>query len=243
MMRKVCIFTIVFVLLASSLIMAVPVQAEVPKPSVPEMTITLVDGAVQVMIKNQPYNTYNDSEDHVITLYYHIRMKDHYKDNWQYTTYPVPVQYRLPEYFPASKSEYTIMDIPYIGNNIGFHGKEFGSISGEVDFEVEALMGYSTAVNVNSAAMGSPDDYVYFFTGESSGWSDSQTITIASPQYTPTAPPTASLTSAPSLLTGFLVSLDWEAVAIVLLVVAVVVLAVGLGVVWRRLASLRNTPA
>jgi hypothetical protein len=242
MMRKVCSFTIVFVLLASSLIIAATVQAEVPKPSIPEMTITLVEDAVQLTIKNQPYHTYNDSEDHVITLYYHIRMKDHYEDFWQYTTYPIPVSYRLPDYFPASKSEFTTMDIPYTEHSIGFDGRNFRYPSGQVDFEVEAFMGYSTVIGIDGS-MSDPDDYFYFFKGEASGWSDTQTITIASPQYTPTPQPTAPPTPTPKWLTGFLEGINWETAAIALLIVAVLILAVGLGVVWRRLASFKNPNA
>lgn len=157
-------------LVASSVLWIGSASAQsISKPSVPELTLTLVDGAVHVTIKND-HVSYNDSDDHVITLYYHIQMKYHYETNWHYTTYPVG-EYRAPDCFSASKLGYTTMDIPYSGNIIGFSGKEFTSPSGKVDFEVEALGGFSTMVMVNPVPFADyPDDYGYTFNGELSGW-------------------------------------------------------------------------
>jgi hypothetical protein len=238
-MSRTITIALIIILAASSMLWVASVSAQsIPKPSVSELTLTFIDGYVQVTIKNQPYTSYNDSDDHMITLYYHIRMKDHYETNWHYTIYPVPLEYRLPEYFPASRADYTTMNIPYSGNIIGFSGREFTSPSGKVDFEVEALMGYSTVVMVNPVPFsGRPDDYAYSFNGELSGWSNPQTIEIANPQSTPTHPPTLSPAPTAPLdtLASLLLGLAWEKIAIIALVVAVAVLTVGFMAIWRRM--------
>lgn len=233
-MSRTLALTLIAVLTVSSVLWMESASAQsTPKPSIPELTLTLVDGAVRVTIKNQPYVSYNDSEGRTFGLFYHLRMKDSAEDNWHYFTYPVG-GYRAPDFFPTSGSDYTTMDIPYSGNSLGFNWVDFTISSGKADFEVEALGGNSTLVSMSEFSFqGSFDDYGYIFQGELSGWSDSQTIQFAYPQVTPTPVPTASPTPAApvDILTGF----DWEKVAVIGLVAVVAVLAVAVAMLWRRL--------
>jgi hypothetical protein len=279
---KVCSIVILLALVASSLIIA-PILA-VTKPAIPEITVTYTDnsydvpsstsvdsfsgeitqhpgyhvhnGSVQISIKNQQYNSYYDSNGHLIKLYYHIRMKDHAATEWHYTDDPTT------KYFSAHDTEYTSWYYPVTNNRIGYTWDGITTQSGMADFEVEAFIGYSTKVitNPNDIVL-RPDDYHYDFTGEISGWSSTQTITIGSSitQSTPTASPnqptlnpttTVSPTQTPTVTTipqdsqqpqtDLLAGLNWEKVAIVGLTVAVAVLAVGMVVMWRKMAGTKS---
>jgi hypothetical protein len=233
-MSRIVALALITVLVISGMLWVGSVSAQsTPKPSIPELSLTLVDGAVRVTIKNQPYVSYNDSEGHVFGLFYHLRMRDSAENNWHFFTYPVG-GYRAPDYFPASDSEYTTMDIPYFGNSLGFNWVDFTISSGKADFEVEALGGNSSLVNMSELSFqGSIDDYGYIFHGELSGWSDSQTIQFAYPQVTPTPLPTVSPTQVAPV--DILTSFGWEKVAVIGLVAAVAILAVAVAMLWRRL--------
>jgi hypothetical protein len=116
---------------------------------------------------------------------------------------------------------------------------------GELDFQVDAVVGH----NSQDWYIQHPFTPTYggFFEPAvaydvDSGWSSTQTVTIgenagaltptesASPSHSPTATPAQPQA-------GFLFGLDWEPTAVVVLVVVVACLAVGLVVLWRRVAA------
>jgi hypothetical protein len=116
---------------------------------------------------------------------------------------------------------------------------------GELDFQVDAVVGH----NSQDWYIQHPFTLTYggFFEPAvaydvDSGWSSTQTVTIgenagaltptesASPSHSPTATPAQPQA-------GFLFGLDWEPTAVVVLVVVVACLAVGLVVLWRRVAA------
>jgi hypothetical protein len=136
---------------------------------------------------------------------------------------------------PSDESENTVVAYGLAGNGGDTaykynHRLDNASIGGEVDFSVQAIIGYST--RFDESFSGPPiglepgESYHYYiFTGQCSELSNTQTVRIGE-----TLAP-----NLPNTQTGVLLGLDLEAMAIVGLVLTVVVLAAGLALVWRRL--------
>ena len=178
------------VLAVSSLIMVSPAFAQsIPKPSVPEFTlkfvahpydvpptygidpytgknVTITEGyhvlnkTIEVTVRNQPFNTYS--------LYYNVSMKGHYENDWTY--FP-----NGDKCYPASNSDYTVITISEYYSRPAGVGEVTDPI--QIDFRVEALIGYYTRIY---------GDYVFpigqtyhdVFNGETSSWSNTQTLTL-----------------------------------------------------------------
>ena len=133
---------------------------------------------VWVDIQNQPFVPYNNSNGQLIQLFYDVRWKGHSDASW--------------ESIPAGIWFTQLSDSPRTGVIIGFKGYKGSEgymalldyVPGsQLNFQVKASIGYYTADNV--------------FIGETSGWSNTQTLTIGESQ-TPTPSPTATPTSTPS---------------------------------------------
>lgn len=173
-------------------------SATVPKPSVPEFTVALVDAsydvpttysidpytgkqvahggyhvarrAIEVKIKNQLFTPFTDSDGHEIKFYYNIRIKGHYEE-WG----SVAVIYNYGQMPRQSNSEYTV--ISYNSSSTGRYSFDLTSVSrtlevspnGEVDFQVKALVGHPSEGNIY---------FPTIFSGEESDWSATQTVTI-----------------------------------------------------------------
>jgi hypothetical protein len=197
-MRKSYALTLIVILAISSLVVFKPSFAAIPKPSVPEFTVRLVDNSydvpttysidpytgqslmhpgyrvenktIEITITNQPYVPYTDSNG-TATFYYNIRMKGHFEDEWG--------QLYSPDagFIKRSNSAYTVVsytigehaDRPIIRNIPG----------GQVDFQVQALIGF-THRGYDPNATNQLDMFPWVFDGETSDWSNTQTITIAS---------------------------------------------------------------
>jgi hypothetical protein len=196
------------------------------KPSVPEFTVTLVahpydvpptttttidqytgkeivtttpgyhveNKSIEITIKNQPFNPYTDAEGHLINLYYNVRFKGHFGQNsdWK-ELYPYEAirngesgtYHQNP---PQSSSEHTVISFP----------AEFPD-DAVVDFQVQTMEGFYT----EWAPFTAIPIIAWRFTGESSDWSNTQTLTIGenqtpvpSPEITPM--PTASPAATPT---------------------------------------------
>jgi hypothetical protein len=204
---------LIVILIVSSLIVvkAVPALGSIPKPSVPEFTLKLADHsydvpttysidpytgenvthpgyhvkltALEMTIKNQPFVPYYDAESGWnISFYYNIRIKGYYSGDWIEL-------YRPSDGYPTqSDSEYTVISLGTLGNGLSLvtNAKMIDVPSGgKVDFQVEAMIGYVHRVIEGAWAP-------WHFTGETSGWSNTQTITI--PTFTP-SPSSPSPTS------------------------------------------------
>ena len=163
-----------------------------PKPSVPEFTVELVDRSydvpttystdpytgetrthggyrvenrtIDITIKNQPFTSYRNENDSLVGLYYNIRVKGHFEQEWREL-------YSSPNHLYRSDSEYTVKS--YV---LGKSDQWDFPPGGQVDFQVEALLGYNTKISEGWTYMG--ESYHLIFTGESSGWSDTQTLAI-----------------------------------------------------------------
>jgi len=172
------------------------------KPSVPEVTVTfeahpydvpptysidrytgenvmtqagyhVENESVVVTIKNQRFTPYTDTEaGKSITLFYAIRAKGHFEQSWMDLGDVVP-----------SDSEYTTSSYAY-GGSEGPEILRYVPTGGKVDFQVEARIGYYTDDMENCRRI---------FTGETSGWSNTQTLTFGESQ-TPTPSPATTPT-------------------------------------------------
>jgi hypothetical protein len=122
------------------------------------------NGTIEVIIKNQEFTPYPIDSQHTISLFYYVSYKGHYAEDWDY--YPPSTYGR--EYsaifIRQSTSDYTVV--------------QFRAPSeGEMDFRVQAQIGYYTSTTEFIAVPGAPFT-TYTFNGEVSGWSSTQTITI-----------------------------------------------------------------
>jgi hypothetical protein len=197
-MNKLAFLLLILIMAMSSLALVEPVNA-FPKPSVPEFTVEVIDssydvppvystdpytgkttmtregyralnGTIELAIKNQPFTSYKGSNGSTIDLYYRIRSKGHFSDNWYY--YP-NFDYGNPSYMESSDSDFTIHSISY-GENYWYTDISAG---GQLDFQVEAFVGYHTTYIETDPIFHRPYSY-WVFTGETSGWSETQTVTV-----------------------------------------------------------------
>jgi hypothetical protein len=137
---------------------------------------TEIEKWVRIVISNQPFIPYNDTNGNYIQLFYDARWKGHLDATW--------------ESIPDGIWFTQLSDSPRTGISIGFKGYKGGAdlilldpTKSQIDFQVKASIGYYTADNV--------------FIGETSGWSNTQTLTIGESQTT-TPSPAAMPTSTPS---------------------------------------------
>ena len=271
-MGKCIVLLIILIFILSGLFVVKPSFAQTTKPAVPEFTLKFVEypydvaptttidpytgnttttqagyhvenSSIQLIIKNQPFSPYKGSNDNYVLFSYNISIKGHYSNDWKY--YP-DAYWKIP--LVASKSDYTVISFGLTYNESDPYTYRWDvPDGGQVDFCVEALIGY---YNETVALYPIPGGEFHFFNfiGESSGWSDIQTLNISdgsiitSPRTTsssspiPTALPSPSPTATPeqaSTQSGVLFGFNWEQIAIILLGVVVVVLALTL-VLSRR---------
>ncbi len=209
-------------------------NAQTPsKPSVPEFTIKYVDHSyditpiygidqytgetiitkqgehvdnrtVEITIKNQPFTPFNDSSGNTINRFFDVRYKGSYGEAW---TTLCAGQNQM-----AILGGGTLYKTPYIeyGYAIQNYAAQYTTISykltpanGQMDFQVQALEGYTKGIR--DAFM--YRTYITFsFYGESSSWSDTQTIsfpdgkvtTSSNTDPTPTATQTPDPTATPA---------------------------------------------
>ena len=108
--------------------------------------------SIEIVIKNQPFTPYTDEEDNDINLYYNVRVKGHFGEDWK----------ELIENGGQSSSEYTVFSL----------SAEYPD-GAQVDFQVESLVGYFRTEWRSLVPVGTT------FIGKKSGWSNTQTITIS----------------------------------------------------------------
>lgn len=210
-MKKTASLVFIALLAASSiLILGNTSAASIPEPSAPEFSIhyvehpyevpptyqidqhsgeniTIQEGyhqqnrSIELVIQNQQFTPYEDSQGNLIELFYNVSAKGHYGDQWHY--YPTWLR-MLP--ITASDNQVTVLsfglDVNYEENNQ--YGFWYGNLEAgdKEDFRVQALIGYY--------------DYPYDraledneFIGETSEWSSTQSITIpASASPSPSVP-------------------------------------------------------
>jgi hypothetical protein len=138
-------------------------------------------GIIEISIKNQPFTPYYDSEGYPIKLYYQFRVRTNYDNVWRYFPYGPDL------YFEADNSSYTTMAVGYGWHNWGGYTLKYKygastqvSSDGKIDFQVEAFIGHTntTIVHHSAAPVIRSEDIIVKYVGQTSGWSETQTITI-----------------------------------------------------------------
>jgi len=194
---KVLAAYFIIALLLSALAVAVlfgTVQAstdvrDIPIPSVPEFTVEFASGTIEVRIKNQPFTPMLVQEGNstwTAYLHYNVRFKVHYTEDWINAYKPST------DYPKQSDSTYTVLTYAPRDENIYVLGgiTTIFPPGTQIYFQVQALIGDVHRVVVSNLTNppGPWDLSPWFFTGEESRWSETQTLTIEERQ-TPTSTP------------------------------------------------------
>jgi hypothetical protein len=266
--RSLLILTLTFIIL--SVISVKASSSEITRPFVPEFTLKYVDNSydvpptygkdpytektiiiqagyhvqnmsIELTIKNQLFSTYKDENGNNINLWYNVSSKGHYGDYWQY--------YPNGYYFEATAREYDTFVFSLGTNN----GSDYNNwildgiiIAGQVDFQVQAFIGYQTTLKTTPTQF-DPRTYDYYvYTGKASDWSNIQTISIPDGKVFPSTLPESleTQTSMPqqsSTKIGNSLGFDWLQIAVILLGVTVIALVFTLVLSIRR--STKHTQA
>ena len=231
-MTKAFALTLILILATSSLMMTESASAQsIFKPSVPEFTAKYVDHSyetqptygydeytgknvitepsehvdnrtIEIKIKNQPFTPFTDQNGNNINLLYNVRYKGSFGQEWSlmfgeraewaggavdpYGTYGFPTQDASAQYTTISYS------LPW------------NMVEGQMDIQVEALVGYTNRTVDQSRAHILWSVYIYTFYGEESGWSNTQTVKLGESGsiLTPSpssSNPTTTLTLTPTI--------------------------------------------
>jgi hypothetical protein len=289
-MSKSATLLLITGLMLSSLVMVGSAFAQsTVKPSVPEFTVRVIDhsydvptttttktdpydgqittettpgyhmvnGSIVLSIKNQPFAPYYNSEGFPVRLYYHIRAKGD-SPNWNYNP-------SSESYFQATNSTYTTLVIGYSGNWFQTGGG-FNTFrpDGTLDFQVEAFIGYmDVTVIPGMAPVIRQENLRTEYIGQTSGWSETQTVTIPNAAYTPVPPqslptnsnptPTPTVTDSPTqnptststfstsatvqlTFGGVFLVLTWEQITMALIVAAAILLVI-IAVLVRKITT------
>lgn len=173
-----CLFCLVLLAVSSLTIVTSTFAQSIPKPSVPELTARYVDYSydippvygiaqytgqnitiqadhhvdnktIEFTIKNQPFQSYNDTNGNYNTLYYNFQFKGQYTDNW--SNYPdLSHSYGRFWAFPdvsASNSDYTTIAVPLLALTAYSTGTSAIPMGVSVDFKVQAIMGYVSSTH------------------------------------------------------------------------------------------------
>jgi hypothetical protein len=211
-MSRSVVLLLLTVLVLSSFVMFGSVFAQsTPKPSVPEFTVKYVDNSyyvppttttdpytgetvtqggfygkgepeIEITIKNQPFTSYIDTAtNNGISLFYQVRTKGHFSPDWSTVEYWRNSP-RNPYQEQDYASQYTVLKYgSLVSQNI--------PSKGELDIQVQALIGYVTIHGDPNHALDFTNLFASFeFAGETSDWSNTQTLTIGEVQ-TPTPSP------------------------------------------------------
>lgn len=215
-MKKCVVLCLIASLAVSSLILVDHASAFIATPSVPEFTVCVTDhsydvqtttttttdvdgrrinvtspgyhvanGSIDLSIKNQPFTPYYDSDGYPINLYYRIRIKGTESADW------APGRY-----FRANNSTTDTVILNYLGYSfasspfVGFGILGFSSyrINDTLSFQVEAFIGHTKTTSEPTNSMFPLDIKKVEYIGQSSGWSNIQTVRIPSGSYSPTTP-------------------------------------------------------
>jgi hypothetical protein len=182
---------LLFSTLAVALLGTVKAESSIPKPFVPEFTLQLADDFVQVTIQNQPIiPNGQDTAD----IFYNIRIKDHDATNWVNDTVPDPSQ-GIRGYIgetDVSGSTTLLKSTDAIHALIGRYD------SFQVDYQIEAINGYLNTTPAYVPPIGFDPNSTPVVIVNTSGWSNTQTITIPEDQ-TPTSSPATPTPTAPNM--------------------------------------------
>ncbi|MGD6852112.1 MAG: hypothetical protein ACQCN6_08645 [Candidatus Bathyarchaeia archaeon] len=180
-----------------SLILIEPSNAQTSNPPTPEFSLKTIDTgtkAIELTIKHQPFEAYTDDNDQAVSLYYNVHFKLHDAESWT-------AMYYCGDVFPTHSNSDTKLVYPLqlsadsssyhlLKENAG-HYYLLSEIpfNGQMDFRVQAMEGQLTSAS---------------FTGQTSDWSNIQTITIQETSASSNPTPTPSGTDLSWLVIGSL---------------------------------------
>ena len=210
---------LIVTLSTSSLIVKPTVAQSIHKPSVPEFFLELADHSyntpitvttttnpytgqeethtqggnhvenktTDVYITNHDFDSFTEPSGNQVNIYYYLRVKGHFggESGWKEFYSPYSLRQREGVYYTdkisptQSNTQYTILSIP----------ADYPSNS-QIDIQVQALEGYFTQYYPYVGIGG----YGWRFTGESSSWSNTQTIKISDGSVSVTTSPTPNPT-------------------------------------------------
>jgi hypothetical protein len=196
-MRSSIALVFILVLAASGLFMVESASAQlIPEPSIPEFTVqtqTQADTtAITLTIRNQPFDVASQSPD---GFFYNVAISIDGK-NWSELYHVEDAQDWYPQ---QSNSSSTVLT--YVAGETIYYPRDTGQgvgvipKSGEVAFQVQAMIGHRDRGAFQNGSM------PYVLVGETSGWSNTQTITIpntSTPSSFPSISPSTSPTQQPT---------------------------------------------
>jgi len=161
---------------------------DIPSPSVPEFTLQLEDNWwLRVTVQNQPIIP--NGHDYA-GIFYDIRYKWHESTNWYPPSEPNSEGNYLEEMGTSGTTEWVI-------STNSFYELLGMSNSHQLDYQIRAINGYKNITYPYGPPIGhEPGDYTVVIVN-TSGWSNTQTITIPEGQ-TPTPSPATTSTPLPT---------------------------------------------
>jgi hypothetical protein len=193
-----------------------PASAQtVAKPSIPQFTLSfkyewsstgayLANAYITVRVRNQNFTPYLNASKYPIQLYYDVRWKYYLTSYWEGSLFSLGV-------FPIQDSGSGYTDIPIgfdVNTSLPPNDTLISIPFGLEDIQAEACIGYlNRNFSIPNAALGT------YFVGQSSGWSNTQTINASiAPPPTPTQTThipefPSSLIPLPLLLSMFVVAM------------------------------------
>jgi hypothetical protein len=240
-MSKSFALVVALSMIISSIIMVKPAYAQpISKPAMPDFTIEPVGpsfdipptysfnstselfyvnegyhfefSTVKIVIKNQPFT----NQTNIDFFYYNVRIRPHnYPDSYWQELYSAGAD----GYPIQTLSDYTVIPIPVEGTQALGRLIPTGATT---DIQVEAMIGH---IGRNNTLYPYPYPYVFF--GETSGWSNTQTVTLPpkipftfSPtptSFTPTPPSAANPNSITLPMNTFVVIIAVLALSLITL--------------------------
>jgi hypothetical protein len=230
--KDFALFIILIIAISNLSLIVKPAFAQsIPKPSVPEFTITLVGppytvnttysldpntgqivakigyynqySYIVLTIKNQPFTPFNDSKGNQISFYYNVQTKGHDLSGNFVQLYNTYNGGNYPT--QRTESDYTNISLP-VGEM---------SATSLVDYQVQAMIGYIQPQFKSGLLSG------YVFVGQTSDWSSTQTLSIPASTPLTSTSPSATLSPTPYVV-EFPATIALTFLAVTALAVAVV---------------------
>ena len=166
------------------------------------------NGTIDLTIYTQKLDDYS-VQGNFVSLYFRVAYKGHFESSWNYFLPDYGFYGNDSQYLQASKDG--INKVQFGFGHFPFDSGEYKSIyippsfgeikdGGQIDFKVEAFIGYTSASKYVTP-VGLETYYVYI--GESSGWSEVQTVSVPDGKVTITAPELSLLVILPLLFSVF----------------------------------------
>jgi len=184
---------------------------------------------IELIVKNQPFNPYKENITGTeVCLEYNVRIQIGNSSNWitvyspanrgpsptnsDYIIIPFPILQSSQHFNDSRPPENGFYIKAYYVDGLGYSRATDWIPAGQVQvgFQVEALIGYENMIRDNAYS----NHWVWVFEGQTSDWSDTQTITIpagsTSPLPSPTVPELSWLAIVPLLAATLFVAIRFR---------------------------------